>query len=38
VVCEDLDLTQARLYLIRRTADALKKGCDLMGISCPDKM
>jgi arginyl-tRNA synthetase len=38
VVCEDPGLTQARLYLIRRTADALKKGCDLMGISCPDKM
>ena len=38
VVCEDPDLTQARLYLIRRTADALKKGCDMMGISCPDKM
>jgi len=38
VVCEDPLLTQARMYLIRRTADALKKGCDLVGISCPDKM
>jgi len=38
VVCEDPVRTQARLYLVRRTADALKKGCDLMGISCPDKM
>jgi arginyl-tRNA synthetase len=38
VVCEDPGLTQARLYLISRTADALKKGCDLMGISCPETM
>ena len=38
VVCEDSDLTQARLYLVRRTADAIKRGCELIGISCPDKM
>jgi arginyl-tRNA synthetase len=38
VVSDDPGLTQARLYLVRRTADALKRGCELIGISCPDKM
>lgn len=38
VVSDDPGLTRARLYLVRRTADALKRGCELIGISCPDKM
>jgi arginyl-tRNA synthetase len=38
VVSNDRELTQARLYLIERTAAVLKSGLDLLGVSCPDKM
>ncbi len=38
VVCDEKSLAQARLYLVQRTARAIKKGLELLGVSCPDHM
>jgi arginyl-tRNA synthetase len=38
VVCDEKDLAQARLYLVRRTALVIKRGLELLGVSCPDHM
>ncbi|MBE0433147.1 arginine--tRNA ligase [candidate division WOR-3 bacterium] len=38
VVGEDRKLSQARLYLIERTAITIKDGLELLGVSCPEKM
>ena len=38
VVSDDIKLTQARLYLIEKTAATIKNGLDLLGVSCPEKM
>ncbi|KPK64827.1 hypothetical protein AMJ83_01220 [candidate division WOR_3 bacterium SM23_42] len=38
VVGENRALTQARLYLIDKTATTIKNGLELLGVSCPEKM
>ena len=38
VVGEDRALTQARLYLINKTATIIRNGLELLGVSCPEKM
>jgi len=38
VVGDDRKLSQARLYLIHRTAMTIKDGLELLGVSCPEKM
>ena len=38
VVSDDPELTGARLFLANRTAATLKRGCELLGIGCPDSM
>jgi len=38
VVSEDHVLTQARLFLVSRTADTIRKGLELLGVSCPERM
>lgn len=38
VVTDDKRLTQARLLLVTKTADVIKKGLGLLGISCPERM
>jgi len=38
VVSEDRKLTEARLELIKKTAETLKNGLDILGISCPERM
>jgi arginyl-tRNA synthetase len=38
VVGENKALTQARLYLIDKTAKTIKNGLELLGVSCPEKM
>jgi len=38
VVSEDRKLTEARLELIKKTAETLKSGLEILGISCPERM
>ncbi|MCX7994541.1 MAG: arginine--tRNA ligase [candidate division WOR-3 bacterium] len=38
VVGDNEELTRARLFLIKRTAQTLKTGMELLGCSCPEKM
>ncbi len=38
VVSDDKKLTQARLCLIDRAAATIRKGLEVLGVSCPDKM
>ncbi|UCG29111.1 MAG: arginine--tRNA ligase [candidate division WOR-3 bacterium] len=38
VVTDDTQLTQSRLYLISRTAQTIKDGLELLGVSCPEEM
>jgi arginyl-tRNA synthetase len=38
VIGEDRKLSQARLYLIQKTAMTIKDGLELLGVSCPEKM
>ncbi len=38
VVSDDRLLTTARLFLIKRTADTIKTGMELIGCSCPERM
>ncbi|MBK5276253.1 MAG: arginine--tRNA ligase [Desulfuromonadales bacterium] len=38
VISEDADLTQARLYLLKRTAQTLKNALTILGISAPERM
>jgi arginyl-tRNA synthetase len=38
VISEDLALTAARLYLLKRTAQTLKNALSILGISAPDRM
>jgi arginyl-tRNA synthetase len=38
VLTEDGDLTGARLYLLRRTAQTLKNALSILGISAPERM
>jgi arginyl-tRNA synthetase len=38
VITEDLPLTQARLYLLKRTAQTLKNALTILGISAPERM
>jgi len=38
VVSDDENLTQARLLLVMKTAETIKSGLDLLGVSCPEKM
>jgi arginyl-tRNA synthetase len=38
VVSDNRALTQARLFLIQKTAEVIKTGLDLLGVSCPEKM
>jgi arginyl-tRNA synthetase len=38
VVSDDKKLTQARLYLIAKTAATIRNGLDVLGVSCPEKM
>jgi arginyl-tRNA synthetase len=38
VITEDPDLTRARLYLLKRTAQTLKNALAILGISAPERM
>ncbi|UCG91456.1 MAG: arginine--tRNA ligase [candidate division WOR-3 bacterium] len=38
VVSDDRELTQARLFLIQKTAEIIKNGLGLLGVSCPEHM
>ncbi len=38
VISEDAALTQARLYLLKRTAQAIKNALTILGISAPERM
>lgn len=38
VVSDDRELTQGRLFLIMKTAEAIKTGLELLGVSCPERM
>jgi arginyl-tRNA synthetase len=38
VITEDSTLTQARLYLLKRTAQTLKNALTILGISAPERM
>ncbi|MEO0185448.1 MAG: arginine--tRNA ligase [candidate division WOR-3 bacterium] len=38
VVSDDKALTRARLYLVNKTAETIKRGMDLIGCSCPGRM
>lgn len=38
VVTDDIQLTQARLYLISKVALTIKAGLELLGVSCPEEM
>ena len=38
VISEDLKLTEARLYLLKRTAQTLKSALSILGISAPERM
>ena len=38
VVTEDIPLTQARIFLISKTAHTIKDGLELLGVSCPEEM
>ncbi|MDH4210093.1 MAG: arginine--tRNA ligase [candidate division WOR-3 bacterium] len=38
VVTDNTTLTQARLYLINKTALTIKEGLELLGVSCPEEM
>jgi arginyl-tRNA synthetase len=38
VISEDLPLTEARLYLLKRTAQTLKNALTILGISAPERM
>jgi arginyl-tRNA synthetase len=38
VVTENVPLTQARLFLINKTALTIKDGLELLGVSCPEEM
>ncbi|MGB9720208.1 MAG: arginine--tRNA ligase [bacterium] len=38
VVSDDKVLSQARLYLIARTAQTIRTGMELLGCSCPERM
>lgn len=38
VVGEDLSLTPARLFLVSKTAETIKKGLELLGVSSPERM
>lgn len=38
VVNEDINLTQARLFLVFKTAETIKKGLELLGVSSPERM
>ena len=38
VMCEQLDLQKARLLLTKQVGDVIKKGMEILGINCPEKM
>ncbi len=38
VVSNDRSLTMARLFLIKKTAETIRTGMELIGCSCPDRM
>jgi arginyl-tRNA synthetase len=38
VISEDVELTRARLLLVRHVQDVIRKGLDLLGIEAPSKM
>ncbi len=38
VVSDDKKLTRVRLELIKKTAETLKSGLEILGISCPERM
>ncbi len=38
VISEDHDLTAARLYLLKRTAQTLRNALSILGISAPERM
>jgi len=38
VIGENKKLTQARLALINRTAETIKSGLEILGVSCPERM
>lgn len=38
VVSDDRELTKARLYLIHKTAETIRNGLELLGVSCPERM
>uniref|UniRef100_A0A7V3RGK1 Arginine--tRNA ligase n=1 Tax=candidate division WOR-3 bacterium TaxID=2052148 RepID=A0A7V3RGK1_UNCW3 len=38
VVTENKELSKARLFLVRRTAQTIKKGMELLGCYCPERM
>jgi arginyl-tRNA synthetase len=38
VVSDDESLTMARLFLIKKTAETIKTGMELIGCSCPERM
>jgi len=38
VISDDRKVTQARLALIKKTAETIKSGLEILGISCPEKM
>ncbi len=38
IVTDDPEISPARLFLARQTAATIKRGCELLGIGCPDSM
>jgi arginyl-tRNA synthetase len=38
VVSDDRELTKTRLYLIHKTAETIRNGLELLGVSCPERM
>ena len=38
VVSDDRELTEARLYLIHKTAETIRNGLEILGVSCPQRM
>jgi arginyl-tRNA synthetase len=38
VICDDAKLTRARLAIINKTAEVIKQGLNILGVSCPESM
>lgn len=38
IICEDKEIEKTRLLLTKQVGDVIKKGMELLGIDCPEKM